>query len=384
MKKRRIWIFGLILVMMLSACGHELKDEVSTAETTAAASVRESAADSTAASETEAGTEAVGATRLFTDSLGRTVEVPGEITKIAVSGPMAQIVLFALCPDLFVGIAGAWSSNAEQYLDAKYLNLPELGQLYGGKGELNLETLLASGAQVVIDVGEAKGSAADDLNALQEQTGIPFLHISATLATMGDAYRMLGDLLNMEAEAEALAVYCENTYQKVVAIVENPETEKVKVLYVTGDQGLNVIAQGSYHAEVIDLLTDNLAVVAEPSSKGTGNEVDMEQMMLWNPDVILFAPESIYETAGTDENWKDMKAIQNGTYYEVPYGPYNWMGFPPSAQRYLGMLWIGALLYPDTCGYDLQAEVTEYYRLFYHCELTAEQYEALVKNSLGK
>ena len=85
--------------------------------------------------------------REFTDSVGRTVELPYEITKVAVSGPLTQIVLFALCPDKLVGVSDAWSKDAEKYIAAEYYNLPELGQLYGGKGELNLETLLDSGAQ---------------------------------------------------------------------------------------------------------------------------------------------------------------------------------------------------------------------------------------------
>ena len=38
-------------------------------------------------------------TRVFTDSVGREVTVPAQIDQVAVSGPMAQIVLFALCPD---------------------------------------------------------------------------------------------------------------------------------------------------------------------------------------------------------------------------------------------------------------------------------------------
>ena len=117
----------------------------------------------------------------FTDSVGRTVEVPAEITSVAVSGPLAQMVLFALCPDKLVGIADEWDASAEQYLATEYYNLPLLGQLYGGKGELNLETLLGSGAQVVIDVGEPKDTIVEDLDALQEQTGIPFVHVSATI-----------------------------------------------------------------------------------------------------------------------------------------------------------------------------------------------------------
>ena len=94
--------------------------------------------------------EPVPATVQFTDSVGRVVELPADITKIAISGPLAQIVLFALCPDKLVGVASKWDATAEQYLATEYYNLPELGQLYGGKGELNLETLLASGAPAEI------------------------------------------------------------------------------------------------------------------------------------------------------------------------------------------------------------------------------------------
>ena len=320
-------------------------------------------------------------TRVFTDSVGREVTVPAQIDKVAVSGPMAQIVLFALCPDKLVGISNAWDESAAQYLDTEYYNLPLLGQLYGGKGELNLETLLESGAQVVIDVGEAKGSIVEDLDALQEQTNIPFVHIDAALATMDETYTLLGDLLGMPDEAKTLADYCRSTYDRALTIADS--VEKANLLYITGDAGLNVIAQGAYHAEVIDLLSNNLAVVDDPSSKGTGNEVDMEQILNWNPDVILFAPDSIYDTVAEDAAWQGVTAIQNGAYYEVPMGPYNWMGFPPSVQRLLGMLWMAKVLYPEAADYDLYTEAAEYFKLFYHCDLTQEQYDALVANSLG-
>ena len=321
-------------------------------------------------------------TRVFTDSVGREVTVPAQIDKVALSGPMAQIVLFALCPDKLVGISNAWDESAAQYLDTEYYNLPLLGQLYGGKGELNLETLLESGAQVVIDVGEAKGSIVEDLDALQEQTAIPFVHIDAALATMDETYTLLGDLLGMPDEAKALADYCRSTYDRALTIADS--VEKANLLYVTGDAGLNVIAQGAYHAEVIDLLSNNLAVVDDPSSKGTGNEVDMEQILNWNPDVILFAPDSIYDTVAGDAAWQGVTAIQNGAYYEVPMGPYNWMGFPPSVQRLLGMLWMAKVLYPEAADYDLYTEAAQYFKLFYHCDLTREQYDALVANSLGR
>lgn len=368
MKKSLVLFLTLMMCVSLFAC--------------AAKPAEAAATPAPVATEAPAPTEEPApATVQFTDSVGRVVELPADITKIAISGPLAQIVLFALCPDKLVGVASKWDATAEQYLATEYYNLPELGQLYGGKGELNLETLLASGAQVVIDVGEPKDSIVSDLDALQEQTGIPFVHITATASTMAEAYTKLGELLNMPEEAKTLSDYCAKVYARTLEIANS--AQKVNLIYCLGDTGLNVIANGSYHAEILDLLANNVAVVDDPSSKGSGNEVDMEQILLWNPDVILFAPGSIYSTVGSDPAWQQVNAIKNGTYYEVPMGPYNWMGFPPSIQRYLGMMWMAQLLYPDTAQYDLYTEVATYFKLFYHSELTQAQYDALVANSIG-
>ena len=318
----------------------------------------------------------------FTDSLGRQVQVPAQIDRVALSGPMAQIVLFALCPDKLVGVSSAWSSEAERYLREDYFNMPEIGQLYGGKGEMNLETLLASGAQIIIDVGEPKKNMVEELDAIQQQTGIPFVHISAYTDTTGEAYRTLGKLLNMEEEANLLADYCERIYAQTLTLSQT--VKKANILYITGQDGRNVVANGSFHNEIISLLANNLAVVENPSHSGDGNQVDMEQILLWDPDVILFDPISCYETVATDPAWQDSRAVQSGRYYEVPAAPYNWMGFPPSVQRCLGMLWMGALLYPDNIDYDLYQEVAQYYRLFYHCDLTQDMYADLVANSVAK
>ncbi len=330
----------------------------------------------TGCADTNGGSE----TRTFTDSLGRTVELPNDISRVAVSGPLAQMTVFALAPDRLVGIASEWDASAEEFLATEYYDLPMLGQLYGGKGELNLEELLTADPQVVIDVGETKDDMAAELDDLSTQTGIPFVHITMTTSTMDAAYRKLGELLNMPDEAETLAAYCRNVYDRTVNISES--VEKVRLLYCLGDEGHNVIARGSYHAEVIDLLSDNVAVVDDPSSRGTGNEVDMEQILVWNPDFIVFAPQSVYASVGTDATWLTLDAVKEGNYCEVPMGPYNWMGFPPSVQRLLGMMWLAKVLYPDAADYDLYEECREYFSLFYHCELTREQFDALTANSL--
>lgn len=316
----------------------------------------------------------------FTDSTGREVILPENVEKIAVTGPLAQMFVFALVPDMLVGAAIDWDDYAKPYIPEEYLELPILGQLYGGKGELNLESLLAAGPDVVIDIGESRDSTARDLDELTEQTGIPFVHIDASISTYDRAYTMLGELLEKTEEAKVLADYCSDTYNKIVGISD--EVEKVDLLYIVGEEGLNVIAKDSYHSEMIDLLANNLAVVDEPVSRGTGNEVDMEQILAWNPDYIIFEAGSVYSAVSKSAVWQNLTAINDGNYCEAPRGPYNWMGFPPSVQRYLGLLWMAELLYPDSAGYDLFEEVQTYYELFYHRDLTREQFDALTANSL--
>ena len=250
----------------------------------------------------------------FIDSVGRTVELPANISRIAVTGTMAQLVVFAIAPDLLVGTATKWDQSSVQYIDKKYLDLPVLGQLYGGKGDWNLEELLAAAPQVIIDIGEAKDGIVADLDALQLQTGLPFVHISASTETMPEVYRQLSLLLGRPDEAKVLSDYCSEIYRQTATIMEQVGTAgKARLLYCLGDQGHNVIARDSYHSEVIDLLADNLAVVESPSAKGLGNEVDMEQILLWNPDVILFAPGSVFADVASDESWQKVAAVASGT-----------------------------------------------------------------------
>ena len=357
MKVTRIISLVLALIMLCTACGSKVGN------------------DENAPTEEK---------RVFVDSCGREVLVDKEITKVALSGTLAQIVVFALAPEKMVGLVSEWDSMAKEYLATEYYQMPVIGQLYGGKGEINLEELLAVAPQLVIDIGEAKDGMAEDLDALQQQTGIPFVHIDAYLDNTAEMFRIVGDLLGAEEQAEKLATYWTTHFDMVNDILDEVGESKADLLYIAGDEGLNVIANGAYHSEVIDMFSNNIAIVENPSSKGTGNEVDMEQLLMWNPQYLIFDSESIYDQVAERPEWQNMDAVKAGRYYEVPAGPYSWLGFPPSVQRILGMMWMEQLFYPEYCDFDLKAAVTEYYSLFYHCELTDVQYEALVANSLGK
>lgn len=385
------WLLLMILLMVnVAGCGKK-DDDSKSKEAMQSTEVSEIGEDSTTLEDTSAedtkepdssNAEDTTDTILFTDSAGREVEIPSNITRIAASGSLAQIVLFSVEPEYLVGLASEFSDVAKEYIDKKYYDLPILGQFYG-QDTFNAEAVVVSNPQVIIDIGEAKDTIVEDMDNIQTQTGIPTIFIEATLETMPEAYRTIGKLLNKETECEELAKYCEETWndaKEKSASIE--DKDKVKVYYAEGDSGLQTNPQGSIHADVIDLVgAKNVAEIESTSGKG-GEQVSMEQIMLWDPDVILFGPDSIYSSVKEDTLWAELAAVKDNYVYEVPIGPYNWMGRPPSINRIIGIKWLGNLLYPEIYKYDMIKETQKFYKLFYHCEISEQQAKDLMSHSI--
>ncbi|GHV80838.1 ABC transporter substrate-binding protein [Spirochaetia bacterium] len=317
----------------------------------------------------------------FTDSTGRTLELPAKITRVAPSGALAQMFLLAIAPDLLCAVSSAYSPAQAEFVPAYLMDLPVVGQFYG-TANLNPEEIARIGPDVVIDIGEPKDSIAADMNAITASIAIPAIHITATLRSTPQAFRTLGKLLDREDQGERLAQFCEKALALAEDVVAKAGSNKKTILYCMGPGGLNVLAAHTFHTEILDWIAANKAVVNNPAARGSGNESNLEQILLWNPEVIIFGADSVYDTAGTDPTWRQLRAIQSNSYYEVPQGPYNWMGGPPSINRYLGMLWLGKILYPQNARYDLYTETAEYYRLFYGYELSRERFDRLIAKSV--
>ena len=105
MKRITAILLALLMALVVFGCAQP-------AEVVEESIVEEAVVAEPAATEAPAATEEpVPTTMQFTDSADRTVELPMDVTKVAVSGPLAQIALFALCPDKLVGVANAWDAK---------------------------------------------------------------------------------------------------------------------------------------------------------------------------------------------------------------------------------------------------------------------------------
>lgn len=372
--RKTVRITALIMIMLMifsvfmTGCGNKAEEE--------------SKESSTASQEQNKEDTAETKTVTFKDDCGREVKVPEKIETVIASGPLAQMFLLAVAPDTLIATNSQWSNETKKYIDDKYLKLPEVGSFFGNH-DLNYEEIAKLNPQIIIDVGEDKPSMKSDLQDITDKTNIPAVHISANFDNTDKAFSKLGKLLGREDKGNKLAAFCKDAFDSAEAVIKKTDKKK-QVMYCTQEDGLNVLAKDSYHSQIIDMLADNVAVLEDPSSQGTGNEVNIEQMINWDPEIIIFEPNSYYDFVSDDPAWKTLRAVKNNKYYEVPMGPYNWMGFPPSCNRVLGLLWTAQLLYPDKTDFDLKEEVQEYYKLFYQYDLSDSEYEKLVKKSILK
>ena len=342
-----------------------------------------SASDSSASASASA--SAASGTVKFTDSAGRTVEVPANIERVAVTGPISQMAMLTLAPEKLVGLSNELSDAEITYVGSDLANLPVFGQIYGGKGDFNKEAVANADPQIVIDIGEAKKTIVEDLDEVQASIGIPCIHIEATYNTYDQAYTQLGELLCVQDRAKVLADYCSTSVKATDDVVTAiPESDRVKVAYLLGDAGLNAMAKGSFQGTVVDAIADNVAVIDNPGGSGMGTETSFEQIALWNPSMIVFAPGSIYDTVGNDASWQTLDAISSGNYYAVPGEPYNWLSSPPGINQVLGYQWFARLCYPDKFSDSVSDIVKDYYKTFYNYDLSDEECAKLVGNSTPK
>lgn len=266
---------------------------------------------------------------------------------------------------------------------AKFVELPEVGQFYG-KGDFSPESLAAADPEVVVDIGEAKKTVAEDMDSITQKSGVPAIFVEMNFQNAGEAYRKLGEIFGEEGKAEKLAEYVDRVNQEIEDGMQKIGNKKIRFVYLTGDNGLGSNPKGSFHMQMLDTLGENIFVSEEKSTKGGGNEISQEELISADPDVIIFGPGSIYDSVAENPAFKNLTAIKEGRYVEVPSIPYNWVGFPPSVNRFLGAQWISNLFYPEEFNFDLKERVKEYYELFYGYELSDEKYEEITKNAFFK
>src|ERR1700722_11611656 len=315
----------------------------------------------------------------LTDGSGRVVAIPDKVEHIFPAGPPASILLYTFAPELLLG----WTRNPDPtqcaLLGSGACDKPEVGRLTGRGNTTNLEVLLKLKPDLILDVGTITDTYISLAKRVQDETGIPYVLLECRFDAAAQVYRQLGELTQRQAQAEEFARYADNTIKTVNGRIDQiPDEQRPAVYYARGPRGLETGLGGSINVETIEFLGAHNVAGGQRGGMAT---VSMEQVLAWNPDVIVTIEPAFAASVRADPVWTPVKAVQTNRVHLSPRLPFGWVDFPPSVNRLIGLWWLAKVLYPAQFPEDLRPLARDFYKQFYHLTPTDAQIDAVLAGS---
>ena len=300
-----------------------------------------------------------------TDAAGRAIQIPETVKRVFPAGPPAAIMLYTLAPALLLGWPRANRAEECAFMLPDVCARPEVGRLTGRGNTANLEAVLALKPDLILDVGSTSPTFVSLAARVQEQTGIPYALLDGRFEATASTYRLLGALTRRDAEA--LASYTDETLATIEARVNRvSEDERPRVYYARGPRGLETGLGGSINVETIEFLARNVAA----ERQGGLAMVSIEQVLVWNPQVIVTIDRDFAVNVRSDPQWAGVDAVRAGRVHLSPRLPFGWVDFPPSVNRLIGLWWLANIFYPKHFDEDIRELTRDFYSHFYHVTLS--------------
>jgi iron complex transport system substrate-binding protein len=299
-------------------------------------------------------------TRTIVDQAGREVVIPAEVNRIVTTWRPCSFLVFAVGgQDKIVGCdTGTTKSSYTTGVYPEIANIPTVGDKKG----INMEELMATQPEVVF-VWSGKGSE-ELIKQLESQGVAAVVLIPESAAQMKEATLLLGEILDCTENAQKVIDYYDATIAMVAEKLKDlPEAERAKV-YLAGANGVLSSCGSDFYQHYLIEKAGGINVAAE--LQGGWAEVSPEQMVAWNPEVIVADPyckESMEDAVKMNPGLNAVQAVKDGELYSFPsLGQWSF----PIPQSAMGILWMAKILYPDQfADIDLEAEVDKYYQDFF-------------------
>ncbi|WNJ93141.1 ABC transporter substrate-binding protein [Bosea sp. 685] len=175
---------------------------------------------------------------------------------------------------------------------------------------------------------------------------------------------MLGAAIGADARAEAIIGWRKAVAERL-APLRTPElrAKAPRILFLSRSAG-RFVATGE---ESIMGYAISLAGGRNAADGLTGSKTaSAEQMMIWDPDVILLnsaIPDLTPQTVLDDPILSGTRAAKDKRVYKIPTGAYRWE--PPTQENPFLWLWLAALLHEPGPAIDLRHELREGFRDLY-------------------
>jgi len=285
-----------------------------------------------------------------TDMLGRTVQIPLEVNKIAATGNSARMLIYAGCADKLIGVTDMDKKNlVEMPYSAVYApllaNLPTVGS--GGSKDITYyEEIISLKPDLIFS-----SLPLDAVNDIQQKTGIPVVALSYNGVfdqSVYDALELIGQIMGREERAATLVSQLKDWEKDLNERTSDIADAAKPKVYVGGVSFKGARGFEGTYANYPPFTAINAKNVADETGLKGAITVEKEKILSWNPDIIFINPANlnlIKEDYQKNKAFYDgLKAIKNDKAYSQP--PYNYNGTNIEiavADAY----WAGKVIFPE-------------------------------------
>lgn len=326
-------------------------------------------------------------TRAFKDMAGMTHTIPVKVERIADNWPAHNTIILMLGggDKLVATSPGVKTAVGIQQVYPRISQLPT--PLGSTPGTTNFEELIKLSPHVVIDSPQAGTHFDNNATERIQQVGIPVIQLTF------DNYDSLKQCVRLTAEligegmkkAEDYCAYIDRNLSKVNSVISRtPMVRRPRVYHVgAGVSPLRTEGRGTIAQTWIETAGGiNVAADLLGGYGGHGKDVSMEQVISWNPDIIIIGSGAngvdMKKAMMADPKWSAIRAVQEGKIYVTPRGLYNWDVY--CAEEAILILWATKTMYPDKFkDIDMLEETKKFYSRFYSYSMTDDSAQRVLQ-----
>ncbi len=316
-----------------------------------------------------------GPLREITDMKGNPVKIPEKLSRVAfLGGPSGQISYILGVQDRLCAVTKTLTaSELVGIFDPSMKSRPAVRTV---SGMVNIEQLIETDPQLVI-AGDLDGEI------VKRKSSIPVAFfgdsMSLGIEDVKNEIRFYSSIFQTEERAKAYCDYLDS----IAAMIRKrtagiPEKNRKVIFNGYGTSHLVTLGNDTFMKERFEIAgCRNAAETVSTAGKKEGlhsglGEVSMEQLLQWNPDIIVLDTGN-YEDLAKDSRWMSTKAVKNRQVYIQPAGVFIW-DRPTAEAAVLHPLWLAITAYPEKFkDISFTKEVQKFYREIFHFNLTPEQ-----------
>jgi iron complex transport system substrate-binding protein len=310
------------------------------------------------------------------DSFGRDVLIPEKVERIACLYSFAgyAVSLLGRGEDLVAVPDGLQRDVMLMDIvpQVKKAAVPRLS------GKINIEELLKQRPDIVI----IRGDTAQDAKELEqlEKANLTYIVVEYTnIEQQQQAVSVIGKAIGRSKEAQEFNDYYNNIIKEVSnTVADIPENERAR-LYHSENQALRTIHRNALPADWSRAAgVVNVSVNDQLNLVNNDYFASLEQVLLWDPDVIIANENSAVKYILGNPQWSGIKAVRNNRVYQLPQGISRW-GHPGSVETPLAILWTAKTVYPERFEHiDMESQVQNFYKKFFNYELSPEMIQQIL------